>query len=201
VLLLGWPRIVGRENLRGFDGPALVISNHIGDVDVGFIQTALPARFRHRLATATGGEALEALRTPPEGRNLFMRIFDRIEWFLGVSLLNLFPLPREAGFRDSFAFAGQSVDRGYSILVFPEGHHTTDGNLRPFRSGIGLLVKNLGLPVIAMRIDGLFDLKKAGKKMTRPYQITVKIGSPRTFQLERTAEQIAAELQNRVQQL
>ena len=198
VFLLGWPRIVGRENLRGVAGPVLVISNHIGDVDVGFMQTALPFRFRHKLATAAGGEALEALRTPPEGRNLFLRIFDRVEWFLGVSLLNLFPLPREAGFRESFAFAGESVDRGSSILVFPEGHHTTDGNLRPFRSGIGLLVNNLQIPVIPMRIDGLFELKKAGKRMARPYQVTVKIGQPVRFDPGRDPAQIAAELQERV---
>src|SRR5207249_242416 len=143
VLLLGWPRILGRENLRGVNGPALVVCNHIGDVDVGFVLTALPFRLRHKLATAAGGEALEVLRTPPRTRSLFMRIFDRVEWFLGVSLLNVFPLPREAGFRDSFAFVGESVDRGFSVLVFPEGHHTTDGHIRAFRSGIGLLVNNL----------------------------------------------------------
>ena len=124
VFVLGWPKIYGRENLLGVKGPVLVICNHIGDVDVGFILTALPARIRHKLATAAGGEALEALRTPPLSRGLFHRMFDRLEWFLGVSLLNLFPLPRDAGFRESFAYAGESVDRGYNVLVFPEGRHT-----------------------------------------------------------------------------
>src|SRR5437762_3931585 len=143
------------------------------------------------LATAAGGEALEALRTPAPERNLFIRIFDRIEWFLGVSLLNLFPLPREAGFRESFAFAGESVDRGYSILVFPEGRHTTTGKMNPFRSGIGLLVNNLRIPAVPMRIDGLFELKQAGKKMARPYQVTVKIGAPVTFAPNSDPEQIA----------
>jgi len=201
VFLLGWPRIQGRENLLGVIGPVLVISNHIDDVDVGFILTALPARFRHKLATAAGGEALEVLRRPPASRNALLRIFDRIEWFLGVSLLNIFPLPREAGFRDSFTFAGESVDRGYSILIFPEGHHTTDGNLRPFRSGIGLLVNNLGIPVVPMRIDGLFEVKKAGKRMARPFQITVKIGTPIRFQPGLDPGQIATELQAKVERL
>jgi long-chain acyl-CoA synthetase len=199
--LLGWPRIKGRENLRGLNGPALVVCNHIGDVDVGFVLTAIPFRLRHKLATAAGGEALEALRTPPPGRNLFMRMFDRVEWFLGVSLLNVFPLPREVGFRESFAFAGESVDSGYSILVFPEGHHTTDGKIRPFRSGIGLLINNLGIPVIPMRIDGLFELKKAGRRMARPYQVTVKIGSPVFFESGRDPAQIAQELQTIVERL
>jgi long-chain acyl-CoA synthetase len=201
VFLLGWPGIQGREHLRGARGPVLVICNHIGDVDVGFVQTALPARIRHRLATAAGGEALEILRTPPPERSLFSKAYDRVKWALGVSLLNLFPLPREAGFRESFAYAGESVDRGYSILVFPEGHHTTDGKLQPFRAGIGLLANNLRIPVVPMRIDGLFELKQAGKKIARPWQVKVKIGSPIRFPSDSDPQWIAQELQKKVEQL
>jgi long-chain acyl-CoA synthetase len=200
VFILGWPRIVGRENLHGVKGPLLVVCNHIDDVDVGFVQTALPFRIRHTLLTAAGGEALQALRTPPADRNLFLRIFDRIEWFFGVMLLNLFPLPRQAGFRDSFRFAGQAVDRGYSILVFPEGRHTTDGKMNPFRSGIGLLAENLGIPVLPMRIDGLFEAKQAHKRVARPYQISVKIGVPISFPTE-SAEAIPAILERSVESL
>jgi len=201
VLLLGWPRVEGRENLRKVQGPLLVISNHVGDVDPGFVLTALPARFRHRLATATGGEALEALRSPSPDRNFFARIYDRAQWFLGVSLLNLFPLPRESGFRKSFAYAGEAVDRGYSILVFPEGKHTTDGKMNPFRSGIGLLAQNLGIPVLPMRIDGLFEYKHAGKKFAPPGKIKVKIGKPISFQADADPAEIAAHLQKIVENL
>ncbi|MCU1296101.1 MAG: AMP-dependent synthetase and ligase [Acidobacteriaceae bacterium] len=201
VFLLGWPRVKGRENLRNVRGPVLVICNHIGDVDVGFILTALPAHLRHRLATATGGEALEALRTPPETRNVLTKIYDRTEWVLGVSLLNLFPLPRAVGFRESFAYAGASVDRGHSILVFPEGRHTTDGKLLPFRPGIGLLANNLGIPIVPVRIDGLFEVKQAGKRFAPPGKITVKIGAPIEYPPGRDPEWIAGELQKRVEQL
>ena len=201
IMLLGWPKIEGREHLRDVKGPLLVISNHIGDVDAGFILTALPARFRHRLATATGGEALEALRTPPPGRGLFARIYDRAQWFLGVSLLNLFPLPREAGFRRSFAYAGEAVDRGYSVLVFPEGRHTVDGKMNPFRAGIGLLAANLGIPVLPMRIVGLFEVKHAGRRFAAPWRIRVRIGTPMQFEPRTTPEQIAALLQQAVSSL
>ncbi|HET8824379.1 MAG TPA: 1-acyl-sn-glycerol-3-phosphate acyltransferase, partial [Terriglobales bacterium] len=201
VFILGWPRIVGRENVRGVKGPLLVICNHIDDVDVGFVQTALPFCFRHKLATAAGGEALQVLRMPPRDRNIFLRMFDHIEWFFGVMLLNLFPLPRQAGFRDSFRFAGESVDRGYSILVFPEGRHTKDGKMNPFRSGIGLLAINLGIPVLPMRIDGLFEVKDAGKRIARPHRISVKIGAPISFSAETDPESIPATLQRAVEQL
>jgi long-chain acyl-CoA synthetase len=201
VFLLGWPRISGRENLRGLRGPVLVVCNHIDDVDVGFVQTALPAHFRHHLATATGGEALEALRTPPPGRGFLCAAYDRMKWILGVSLLNLFPLPREAGFRESFAFAGESVDRGYSILVFPEGHHTPDGKIAPFRAGVGLLAKNLAIPVVPMRIDGLFDLKQARKRFAPPGKIKLKIGTPLRFPSAYEPATIATELQRVVENL
>jgi len=201
VFLLGWPRVEGRQNLDGIRGPLVVICNHIGDIDPGFVLTALPARFRHKLAVATGGEALEILRTPPSTRNLLGRAYDRVKWNLGVSLLNLFPLPREAGFRESFAYAGECVDRGYNVLVFPEGQHTTDGKLRIFRPGIGLLANNLGVPIVAMRIDGLYERKQAGKKFAWPGQIRVKIGTPTQVSPRADPQSIACELREKVLEL
>jgi len=201
VFLLAWPRVIGRENLRGVRGPLLVISNHVSDVDIGFIQTALPARIRHKLATATGGEALEMLRSPASDRARIGRIYDRVQWTLGVALLNLFPLPRQSGFRKSFAYAGEAVDRGYSVLVFPEGKHTEDGKLCPFRSGVGLLANNLRIPILPMRIDGLFEIKNAGKKFAAPGKIQVRIGKPVQFAAETDPEEIARALQRAVENL
>ncbi len=201
VFLLGWPCVEGRQNLHGVRGPVLVICNHIGDVDPGFVLTALPARLWHKLAIATGGEALEILRTPPSTRGFMGGAYDRVKWALGVSLLNLFPLPHEAGFRESFAYAGESVDRGYSILVFPEGRHTADGKMLTFRAGIGLLANNLQIPIVPMRIDGLFDVKQAGKKFTPPGQVKVKIGAPVQFAPGTDPEHVAQELQKIVEQL
>jgi long-chain acyl-CoA synthetase len=204
VFLLGRLRVTGRENLRGLAPPVLVVCNHIDDVDVGFVQAALPFRFRHHLATATAGEALEKLRTPPPGRKFFGRTYDRLKWVLGVSLLNLFPLPREAGFRESFAFAGETVDRGFSILVFPEGCHTADGKLGPFRAGVGLLANNLAIPIVPMRIEGLFELKKRKKKIAwgaggNPIHVT--IGAPVRFPADTDPQWIASQLQAAVENL
>jgi long-chain acyl-CoA synthetase len=124
-----------------------------------------------------------------------------VKWTLGVSLLNLFPLPREAGFRESFTYAGESVDRGYSVLVFPEGRHSITGKLLPFRAGIGLLANNLQIPIVPLRIDGLFEVKQAGKKFTLPGQVKVKIGAPIQFEPESNPAWIARELQKMIEQL
>jgi len=201
MLLLGWPRLEGRENLQGWSGPLLVVCNQSSDVDFAFVQTALPVGLRNSIAIATRGEALEALHTPAAGRNFFGKLFDRVKWVLGVSLLNLFPLPREAGFRQSFAYAGEAVDRGYSVLVFPEGRHTVDGKINPFRAGIGLLTNNLGIPVLPLRIVGLFEVKQAGRKFARPGEIRVLIGRPVSFEPGTDPERIARELQKKVEEL
>ena len=118
-----------------------------------------------------------------------------------MALLNLFPLPREAAFLRSFAYAGECVDRGYSVLVFPEGHHTTDGRLRPFRAGIGLLANHLRVPVVPVRIDGLFEVKQTGRKFAAPGKIRVHIGKPMRFAPETDPEEIAADLEKRVAEL
>jgi long-chain acyl-CoA synthetase len=201
MLLLGWPRSEGRAHLADIDGPVLVVCNHIDDVDVGFVMAALPARLRHYLATATGGEALEALRNPAPGRGIFRGTYDRLQWILGVALLNLFPLPREAGFLKSFGYAGECVDRGYSVLVFPEGRHTADGKLRPFRNGVGLLATGLGIPVVPMTIDGLFEVKRAGKKFAPPGKIRLRVGALMRFAATADPQSVARELQNRVEAL
>jgi long-chain acyl-CoA synthetase len=201
VFLLARPNVSGTETLDNISGPLLVVSNHIADVDIGFIHYALPPPFRHKLATATRGEALEALRSPGPQRVWAIRIYNRVQWTLGVALLNLFPLPQHSGFRKSFAYAGAAVDRGYSVLVFPEGRHSRDGTIGEFRSGVGLLANNLLIPILPIRIDGLFELKMAGKKFASPGEIQVRMGKPMRFAPGTNPEEIARALQNAVQGL
>ena len=201
TLLLGYPKITGRRNLRGLRGPVLVICNHITSIDPGIILAALPARFRHRLAVAIEGEHLQALRRPPTDANFLRRWLDQATYYLVVALFNVFPLPQLSGFRQSFSFAGESVDRGYSVLVFPEGALTKDGKLAPFRAGVGLLASNLRLPIVPLRIDGLFELKQTGKKIARPGAVKVTIGSPLTFEPDTDPVLIARQLETAVASL
>ena len=199
--LLAAPRVRGRENLRGLYGPVLVISNHVTYLDIAWILPALPARFRNRLATAMGGERLARMRRPPRSMNVFGRRLERLDYFLALSLFNVFPLPQQSGFLKSFSFAGDLVDRGWNVLVFPEGQTTVDGNIVAFRSGIGLLTKQLNVPVVPMRLEGLYDLKQNNRSFARPGQVKVAIGQPVHFSPEQDANDITRELERRVREL
>jgi 1-acyl-sn-glycerol-3-phosphate acyltransferase len=85
--------------------------------------------------------------------------------------------------------------------VFPEGRHTTDGRIAPFRAGVGLLANSLAIPIVPLRIDGLFEVKKAKKKFARSGKIKVKIGAPVRFPPDSAPHRIAAELQEVVENL
>jgi long-chain acyl-CoA synthetase len=191
------PRISGREHLRGISGPLLVISNHITYIDIGLILAALPARLRHRLATAMGGEALLAMRNPSKTAGLMRRWAERVSYYLVVSLFNVFPLPQRSDFRESFRFAGELVDQGRSVLVFPEGERTPDGQMHDFRAGVGLLATRLGVPVLPVKIEGLYDLKVEHKYFA-PGRVSVKIGEPVSSHPNDDPARVARDLESRV---
>jgi long-chain acyl-CoA synthetase len=200
--VLAHPRVRGRGNLRDIRGPVLIVSNHVTRrTDIGFILAALPPRLRHRLAVTMGGETLQTMRHPPRERFFLKRWIYRLNYFMVVALFNVFPLPRRSGFRESFQFAGESVDRGYSIVVFPEGELTNDGKMAHFESGVGLLANNLRIPVVPMRISGLWEVKQTGWRFARPGKVRVTIGAPVSFVPGTPPEQIASELESRVRSL
>jgi long-chain acyl-CoA synthetase len=196
--LLAAPRVMGSENLRGLHGPVLVISNHVTEIDIGWILAALPLRFRHRLATAMAGERIATMLHPPKDMSLWERLGERLSYFLVVTLFNVFPLPKESGFLRSFSFAGSLADRGWNILLFPEGITSPDGELKPFRGGIGLLATRLNLPVVPIRLHGVFDLKKADRITAWPGHVRVSIGKPVSFSPRQKPEEVAQELERRV---
>jgi long-chain acyl-CoA synthetase len=196
--LLAAPRIYGRENLRGVRGPVLVISNHVTYLDIAWILPALPWRLRNRLATAMRGERLAEMRNPPNSVNIFKRTIERVDYFLALALFNVFPLPQHSGFVKSFAHAGALADRGWNVLIFPEGKETQTGEMASFRSGIGMLAQRLNIPVVPMRIDGLFELKQSHRIFARPGEVKVTIGVPVSFDSNEDPVEIAKELERRV---
>src|SRR5215472_14196395 len=199
--LLAAPRVRGRENLRGLKGPILVVSNHVTYLDIAWILPALPARFRNRLATAIRGERLAEMRRPAKQQSVFERFMEHLRYLLVTSLFNVFPLPQRSGFLESFHFSGDLADRGWNLLVFPDGATSETGEIAPFRAGIGLLAKQLNLPVVPMHLYGLFDLKKEERILTRPGQVRVTIGPPVRFSPEQDADEITRELERRVREL
>lgn len=159
--------------------PVLLIANHVTTYDVPLVLYGLPGRMRRRTAVAMAGDMLRDFRhmrnVGPAGLNLL----GPAAYLLVTALFNTFPLPRSAGFRRSFQHAGEALDRGYNVLVFPEGRRTEHG-LEPFRPGIGLLVRDSDTVVVPVALRGLTELKRR-RHWFRSGALEVRVGEPMEF--------------------
>ncbi len=200
VWLLANPRVVA-PNLPTGDAPLLIVANHVTAYDGPLVQYALPAHLRRRIAAAMSGEMLwdfRHFRNPDNGR---FSLFGPLAWLALTALFNVFPLPRLRNFQASFAHAGKAMDRGFNVLVFPEGTRSAEGKLAGFRGGIGLLAKQSGAMVLPVAICGLGELKTGKRRWFRSGTIEVRVGQPIRFAPEESEAAIAARLHAAVEQL
>jgi len=202
VWLLAAPRVVAGEQPQAA-APLLIVANHVTTFDVPLIEYALPGRMRRRIAVAMSGEMLNDYLhfRNPERNNRPISLFGPITYLLLTALFNVFPLARRRDFQASFAHAGKAMDRGFNVLVFPEGTRSAEGQLASFRGGIGLLARQSGAAVLPVGIRGLGELKAGKKGWFRSGSIEIHLGQPMRFAPEETEQAIAARLRAEVQRL
>ena len=193
----------GRDRLKGVTGPALFVANHVTLGDQAMVLVALPLRIRHKLAVAMEGERLRDWLHPTSATPWMMRLRLLAQYFLVRTFFHVFPLPRRSGFRRSFGYAGECVDRGESVLVFPEGLRAPRGQLHmsPFKTGVGVLAKELDIAIVPVKLKGLYELKKRAQYFANPGSVSVVFGEQVKFDPQMTAAEIAQELQRRVEEL
>jgi long-chain acyl-CoA synthetase len=204
VWLLADPRVIAPHPVEIAE-PMLIVANHVTAYDGALVQYALPEMMRRRIAAAMSGEMLEDFRhfRNPEYGPRYQRfdLFGPLAWLLLTALFNVFPLPRQRDFQRSFAHAGEALDRGFHVLVFPEGTRSAEGVLARFRPGIGLLVRESAVPVLPVALRGLGELKTGRRNWFRSGLIEVRIGEPLRFGVTESEGAIAARLHEEVEKL
>lgn len=172
----------GLDKLDNLAGPVFFVSNHVSYLDQPAILFALPSALRYRTATAAWEEFFFG---EYHGVN---RILRRLSFEYGTLLLNLFPLPQSQGFSGSLKFMGRLADAGVNILIFPEGEHSRDGKLLPFQMGLGIMVKELGIPVVPIKICGSGQVLPHGATFPKRGKVTVTFGETLHFSSEEPAD-------------
>ena len=174
--------------------PMLLIANHVTWFDIGLILYALPPHVRRRLAVATAGEMLEDWRHARNQGSWWANALAPFQYWLVTALLNAFPLPRQAGFRRSFAHAGEALDRGFHVLIFPEGRRSRTGELQPFRAGIGLLAQTSETAVLPIALRGFEQEIATHRRWFHSGRLGIRIGSPVQFPPAEDPEMIVSTL-------
>ncbi len=159
-------RIEGRQNIPQ-RGAALLVSNHVSFVD-GFLIAACIQRFVRYMIWRPYYEHRGAL------------------WFF--KLAHAIPVS-DGGRRDtieSLRMARREVEAGHVVCIFAEGGITRVGEMQPFKRGFERITDGLPVPVIPVRISGMwgsifsFSGGKVLKKWPRaiPYPVTISFGEP-----------------------
>ncbi len=197
VRFLAKPRVTNRVQ-RWPSSPMLIVANHVTSYDVPFILYALPGHIRRRVAVAMSGEMILDWRRARNQGHWFLNAVAPIEYWLVTGLFNVFPLPQYSGFRRSFRHAGEAVDHGYSVIVFPEGRRSDDGAPQPFKPGVGLLWKELGTPALPVHLAGLGELKAKGGRWFRSGKIIISVREPLALDSNKSPEELTEELRHGV---
>ena len=176
--LFAHARVEGQSHLSGLEGPVIFASNHQSHMDVPVILSALPGRWRSRVAPAMLKEFFTAHFHPAQ--HTWKEVFtNSLNYYLACFFFNTFPIPqREAGARHTLQYIGEVTGGGASILLFPEGMRSPTGQMKEFRGGIGMIASRLDLPVVPVKLQDVDTLMPVGSSFVRPGRIRVAFGAP-----------------------
>jgi long-chain acyl-CoA synthetase len=168
----------GVDVLRPLTGPIIFAANHQSHFDTPVILAALPPRWRYAIAPAMWKEFFDAY-FHPERHSLRSRLTNAFNFYGATLVFNAFTLPQqEAGVRETMRHIGDLVSDGWSVLIFPEGERTTNGEILPFLPGVGMIASRLQVPVVPIRLIGVDRVLPRDAWMVHRGPVEVRFGSP-----------------------
>jgi 1-acyl-sn-glycerol-3-phosphate acyltransferase len=93
-----------------------------------------------------------------------------------IRQLNAFPVRQGEGDVGAVRETIRRLQEGHALNMFPEGSRSNDGEIRPLESGIGLIVRRAGVPVVPAAIHGSFDAWPRGAAVFRSRPVRVQFG-------------------------
>lgn len=159
-------RVVHPERLQ-YEGGALIVSNHVSFLDPPLIGQAFdrPIHFFAR-KTLFSNPLVGAL----------LRSWQAI------------PIDRDRPDPSSLKTTIRLLRSGESVLMFPEGTRSSDGQLQSPEPGVGLFIAKAMVPVLPVRLFGTFEALPRNCFVPRPASVTLVVGEPWRADLDNAKE-------------
>jgi glycerol-3-phosphate dehydrogenase (NAD(P)+) len=167
----------GRRHAR-VDGGLIVASNHRSFLDPFVIGILLP--WRRRIQFVAKVELFES----------------RWQGWL-VSRLGAFPIRRGQSDTMAMETARAAVERGGTVVIFPEGTRIRTGSLGRPKRGVGRLALESGARVLPVAVHGSEQVRRGWR--IRPRKVKLRAGQPMAFpQTEHPSPALAATVTERI---
>lgn len=153
--------VSGEQNIP-HNRQTIVASNHASHLDMGLIKYALGSYGRDIVALAAKDYFFEG-----RWRRTYFENFT-----------NLRPLDRADNPREAMREASGLLERGNTVLLFPEGTRTTTGEMAPFRPAVAYLALKHGVDVLPVFVDGTYRSMPRGAFLPKNRKLSVKVGPP-----------------------
>jgi 1-acyl-sn-glycerol-3-phosphate acyltransferase len=151
-------RLEGMENLKK-DQSYILVSNHASILDIPALISAAPFPVRFL--------AKKSL--------LWFPIFGWVLYFSGHILIDL--QSAQSTLR-SLKKAPSLLKKGISIIVFPEGTRSPDGEVQEFKRGAFLLARHSKVPVVPISIIGTYEMLPRQGWCFWPGTMHIRMGEP-----------------------
>ncbi len=151
--------VVGAEKVP-VGSPVIFMSNHQGNFDILALFLAIPQRFSWIAKE-------ELFRIPVFGHSM--------------ARAGYIPLNRGGDGRralKSVEAAAATIRGGRSVVIFPEGTRTADGELLPFKKGGFLLAGKAGVPIVPLTINGSMRINPKTRLELCPGTIRIVFADP-----------------------
>ena len=182
----------GRSHLPR-KGPYILAANHTSYLDGLLLMSALPYRTILRTYFIGAGKFLDAPWLKPFGK-----------------VARLVPIYKDFSLIDTLRSCAYLLRNGKVLCYFPAGQRSIDGEVQPFKKGIGILVKELNVPVVPVYIKGAFQAWPRNRRWPRLSSVSVWFGpamTPDSFKVtapgnnEDQYQSIADQLRDRIRAL
>ena len=169
-------RTSGRDKLSRMKAPVILVANHVSHLDTPVILAALPRRFRKRTVVAAAAD-------------YFYR--NRILATVVSLVFNTVPMDRKGGGleKESSGHVDELLERGWNLLLFPEGTRSRQGAPGKLRRGAAVLAARHHVQIIPIRVTGtravmppgkFWPARLRGKNGTHRHSVDVCFGDPIT---------------------
>jgi long-chain acyl-CoA synthetase len=141
----------------------IVVANHASHLDMGLVRYAL-GRYGEGLVTMAAADYF--FREGSLTRDVVENFTD------------LRPFDRGGVLRHGLDEAGRAIEAGRSLLIFPEGTRSQDGEIHEFRPVIGQLALEHGVDILPVYLEGTHEALPKGAAVPTRRALSVRIGPP-----------------------